>query len=176
MTLLFIPPEKKYAASFAEALREGMEITSIRDDEIQRIENDFDRWWQEKNDLSKMVTLPDGTTVPRVPYSEWWLLDGKDMLGRVSLRHSLTDFLHTYGGHIGYAVRASARRQGHGRAMINHALEAARNLGINPVLVTCRVDNEGSIRIIEGAGGVLENTIPHYIPGAADMRRYWITL
>lgn len=48
-------------------------------------------------------------------------------------------------------------------------------LGISTFLLTCRDDNVGSIRIIEAAGGVLENVVPHPdVPGSL-LRRYWIS-
>jgi predicted acetyltransferase len=46
-------------------------------------------------------------------------------------------------------------------------LEVCRDRGIDPVLVTCDVDNEPSRRTIEGAGGVYENT-------REGKLRYWI--
>ena len=40
-------------------------------------------------------------------------------------------------------------------------------LGIDPALVTCDEDNTGSIRVIEAAGGVLEDV-------RGVKRRYWV--
>ena len=42
-----------------------------------------------------------------------------------------------------------------------------KDLGIDPVLVTCDVDNVGSRRTIEQNGGVYEDT-------RADKLRFWI--
>jgi predicted acetyltransferase len=61
------------------------------------------------------------------------------------------------GGHIGYDVRASARRRGHATAMLAGGLAVAAGLGIDPALITCDVDNVGSRRVIETNGGVLED-------------------
>jgi len=47
----------------------------------------------------------------------WWV-DGSELLGRLSIRHELTDALRELGGHIGYVVRPSACRQGHANAML----------------------------------------------------------
>ncbi|MGZ4747952.1 MAG: GNAT family N-acetyltransferase, partial [Oryzihumus sp.] len=57
-----------------------------------------------------------------VPDTVLWVVDGEQMLGRVSIRHSLTPFLLEVGGHIGYAVRPSARRRGHASAALRLAL------------------------------------------------------
>src|SRR5262245_37996567 len=48
-----------------------------------------------------------------VPSTTWWWIDGPDYLGRIALRHRLTTRLREVGGHIGYDVRPTARRQGH---------------------------------------------------------------
>ncbi|GAA3472240.1 GNAT family N-acetyltransferase [Nonomuraea roseola] len=59
-----------------------------------------------------------------VPMTTLWWTDGEHMLGRLAIRHRLTPALEKAGGHIGYDVRPSARRQGHASAML--AAEPAR--------------------------------------------------
>jgi predicted acetyltransferase len=93
----------------------------------------------------------------RVPSTTWWWVDGPDYLGRIALRHQLTDSLRETGGHIGYDVRPTARRQGHATAMLRAALPHVSRMGIDPVLITCDVDNIASRRVIEANGGVLED-------------------
>ena len=51
--------------------------------------------------------------------------------------------------------------------MLQQALPWARELGIESALVTCDLDNVGSIRVIEAAGGVLEDV-------RGVKRRYWV--
>ena len=92
-----------------------------------------------------------------VPATELWWVVGDEFLGRISIRHRLTPALLEVGGHIGYDVRPSARRRGHATAMLGQALVVARNLGLDPVLITCDVDNIGSRSVIERNGGVLED-------------------
>jgi len=84
-------------------------------------------------------------------------VEGDEYLGRLAIRHRLTPHLLEYGGHIGYDIRPSARRRGHATAMLGASLPWARELGIDPVLVTCDNDNVGSRKVIEGNGGVLED-------------------
>jgi predicted acetyltransferase len=103
-----------------------------------------------------------------VPCTTLWWVDGEDYLGRLAIRHRLTDFLLDVGGHIGYDVRPTRRREGHATAMLRQSLSWARGLGIDPALVTCDDDNVGSIRVIEAAGGELEDV-------RGDKRRYWVS-
>lgn len=104
----------------------------------------------------------------------YWLTDDAEVVGFVSIRHELNDFLLAVGGHVGYAVRPSRRRRGYAHAALALALERCRELGIERVLVTCDDDNVGSYRTIEAAGGVLENVVPSNEDGAPPKRRYWI--
>ena len=66
-----------------------------------------------------------------------WFVDGVDWLGRLSIRHHLTPALTEIGGHIGYYVRPSARRQGYATQMLTQSLPIAAALDIDPALVTC---------------------------------------
>lgn len=92
------------------------------------------------------------------------------LVGRVSIRHELNDWLATYGGHIGYAVIPVLRRRGYGTEILRQALVVARALGIDAVLVTCDVDNLASAGVIEACGGVFESVAAGDGP---PKRRYW---
>jgi predicted acetyltransferase len=109
-----------------------------------------------------------------VPFTELWMTDGDEYLGRISLRHRLTDVLLTWGGHIGYAVRPSARGHGYARMALEQMLPRCAELRIDPVLVTCDTDNHASRRTIEGAGGRYEDTregkLRYWVPTAARAR------
>lgn len=96
----------------------------------------------------------------------WWVEDGV-FLGRLAVRHRLTPKLRQSGGHIGYDVRPSARRQGHATAILAAALPVARALGIDEALLTCNETNIASRRVIEANGGRFEG-------GDGGKRRYWV--
>lgn len=95
----------------------------------------------------------------------------QQLVGRVSIRHELNDWLATYGGHVGYAVIPGMRRRGYGTEILRQALVVARSLGIDEVLVTCDVDNTASARVIEACGGVFESVAAGDGP---PKRRYWL--
>jgi predicted acetyltransferase len=88
-----------------------------------------------------------------VPYTMLWYVDGDEYLGRLAIRHRLSEWLLHFGGHIGYDIRPSARRRGHATAMLHAALPVARQLDIHPALVTCDTDNVASRKVIEANGG-----------------------
>jgi predicted acetyltransferase len=116
--------------------------------------------------------LGERADIPRaprlVPQTTLWWVEGEQVLGRLALRHRLTRALESVGGHIGYAVRPTARRQGHATAMLAAALPLANALGITQALVTCDETNAASRRVIEANGG-------RYINSIGIKRRYWIT-
>jgi predicted acetyltransferase len=105
-----------------------------------------------------------------VPCTFLWITNDADTyVGSLAIRHQLNDYLFTKGGHIGYSVRPSARRQGHATAALRLSLEVARErLGLERVLVTCAEDNPASRTVIEACGGTYEDSREH-------TRRYWIT-
>ena len=86
-----------------------------------------------------------------------WMVDDDEVVGRISLRHTLTPWLLEVGGHIGYAVRPSARRRGLATRALGLMLPIAAEHGIDPALVTCDDTNVASRRVIEANGGVLED-------------------
>jgi predicted acetyltransferase len=91
-----------------------------------------------------------------------WMVDEQPMqppevVGRISLRHELTPWLREVGGHVGYAVRPSARRRGHATRALSLMLEVAAEHGLGEVLVTCDDTNVASRAVIEANGGVLED-------------------
>ena len=105
----------------------------------------------------------------RVANSHFWIADGDDLVGYLHLRHELNAFLLDEGGHIGYSVRPSRRREGHASRALALGVREAGRLGVERVLVTCDDDNLPSARTIERNGGVLEDV-------RKGKRRYWIAV
>jgi predicted acetyltransferase len=111
----------------------------------------------------------------RIPESTFWMIEADAFIGRISIRHHLNDSLKQFGGHIGYEIRPTKRRQGYGKAMLGLGLEKVREVNISRALVTCDDTNRASAKIIEANGGVLENII--LLAGyPVPVRRYWIEI
>jgi predicted acetyltransferase len=157
-------------ASFAEAMTEFQAEGRGRGHDRSMVGNEIrDGRWADA--ATFRAFLADLKTVQArvvlVPSTTWWWCEGDTYLGRIAVRHKLTDKLRKIGGHIGYDVRPTARRKGHGTAMLAAALPCARALGIESALITCDQDNIGSRRVIEANGGVLAYE-------GEGIRRYWV--
>ena len=98
-------------------------------------------------------------------------VDG-EIVGRVSIRFALNDWLAREGGHIGYAVLPAFRRRGYATEMLRLALAIAKEEGVSPALLVCNDDNIASARVIERCGGVLEGRA--IADDGRTIRRYWI--
>ena len=98
-------------------------------------------------------------------------VDRNIFVGAVNIRHYLTEEMLVNAGHIGDGIRPSERRKGYATAMIGLALEEAKKLGIDRVLMCCDKENIASAKSILNNGGVLENEV--MVNGVTE-QRYWI--
>jgi predicted acetyltransferase len=141
----------------------------------ERARNDFGAFLDEMRAYAQGIGLPAG----HVPMTTFWLVredeHGKTVLGEGRLRHCLNSALEVEGGHIGYAIRPSARRQGYGTRILALTLEKARRMGLQRVLVTCDRENIASARVIEKNGGLLSGKAVSPRTGKA-ISQYWIEL
>ncbi len=175
-----VRPDTGWMTSFVEAMREGYSRDNLRpetSETIAAIEAEPDAFVRQLLNPPTTIVLPDGSLGQRVPETHFWAVDGDSFLGSISVRHELNAVLEQWGGHIGYAVRPSARGQGQATWMLGEMLAWCRqNLPLDGVMLTVAEDNPASQRVIEKNGGVLRDTVPHlWIEGALG-RRYTIDL
>jgi len=168
-----IDPTPRLKQSFLAAMAEFAD--DGRTGDRSGIGNDLEHWgrrWDSDEGFAAYVAERigerDGVQRPGwVHCTNLWWVDGEEYVGRMSIRHELNDMLRELGGHIGYDVRRSRRREGHATAMLAAALPIAHDLGIDPALVTCDDDNLASRLVIERNGGVLEDQRKRKL-------RYWV--
>lgn len=126
--------------------------------------------------LARLDNCARGSDIPAgfVAHSTWWLMrDRTSVVGVANIRHALNDGLRREGGHIGYGIRPSARRQGLGIAILRQSLVRALELGVPRVLVTCAKANVASAKSIMRNGGILESE--EFMPARDEIvQRYWI--
>lgn len=79
-------------------------------------------------------------------------IDNKLIVGIISLRHELNDFLKDF-GNIGYSVRPSCRCKGYATAMFKEVLKIAKKYELKELQLSTEKDNIASIKIIEKNNG-----------------------
>ena len=133
---------------------------------------DFEAYVKKLTDYARGENLPAGW----VAATKSWLVDVDNVvIGASGLRHKLTANLRTYGGHIGYYIRPTKRRQGYGELICRLTIEKAKEMGLRRILITCDDNNTASAKIIENCGGVLNDKVLNE-GRSIETRRYWIKL
>jgi predicted acetyltransferase len=169
--LFLAEPSIAYRDSFIQSVHEFQAEGRQLNYDLNDLTNDFGAFVQGLRHQKDRSKLKPG----RVSASEFWLIDKNEFIGRLSIRHELNEFLLKMGGHIGYEIRPSRRKQGYGTKILRLGLEKAKELGLQRVLVTCDEDNIGSKKIIEHNSGQFENAI--VMEGDTVKKlRYWIDI
>lgn len=117
------------------------------------LDDDFEGWCREVRAAAEGVGVTDGWVRSILHVG---VLEG-DVVGRLSVRPELNDFLRRRGGHLGYGVRPGWRGRGVAGALLAHGLGLLAEEGVTQALLTCDDDNRASAAVIERAGGVLQD-------------------
>lgn len=151
-------PNPAMLPGYAAALRTGWSPNNVRDvsgEQLAAIEADAAAFlagtvWTPDS----VVALGDGTTRPRLPDRQFWIVDG-EFCGSINLRYlpGTTDLPPHVLGHVGYAVVPWKRRMGVATQALRLVLPVARSVGLPRVMVTTAPDNLVSQRVIAAAGG-----------------------
>ena len=179
-------PAAEHLPSYIAALERGWSSDSERAaaaarEELAKIDADpvaFIDGMVDREAKGPPVTLPDGTTVARLPGYRRWLWDG-EFCGSIGLRWQpgTTALPPHCLGHIGYAVVPWKQRLGYATRALRQMLPEAKAEGLPYVEITTSPDNIASQRVIAANGGVL---VEHFIKppqfGSAPGLRYRIDL
>lgn len=157
--------------SYLSALEEYKSRGIPLDGGIAEFGDDFDKYVQHLKDESMGINIKED----RVPQSTYWITDKDGYAGRISIRHKLNEKLLESGGNIGYGIISSKRGRGYASKALELVLVKAREMGLNKVLLTCSTINDGSKRVIEKNGGILENEVLGK-DGEPSKLRFWIDL
>lgn len=179
-------PSMQHLPSYVEALQQGWSADNVRGataarEELDRIEADPAAFLQslvDREAKGEPITLPDGSSVSRIPGYRRWLWDG-EFCGSIGLRWQpgTTALPPHCLGHIGYAVVPWKQRRGYATLALRLLLPEAKAEGLPFVELTTDPSNIPSQRVIQANRGVLVERFlkpPQY--GNAEALRYRISL
>jgi predicted acetyltransferase len=161
-----VRPAREHLAGYVAALERGWSPDNVRGaaaaaEELARIAADADAFLALMDDpeaRGPLVTLADGSQVPRIPGLRRWMWSEEDgFVGSIGLRWMPGGAplpLHVL-GHIGYTVVPWQQRRGHATRALALMLPLARAQGQRFVEITTDTDNGPSQRVITANGGVL---------------------
>jgi predicted acetyltransferase len=166
-----IRPTEEHLPSFIAALEQGWSPDNMRDiskEELESVQQNPSLYLEnliDREAKGKPVTLPDGSSVPRLPSYRLWLWDG-EFCGSIGFRwqHGTSDLPSYCLGHIGYAVVPWKRRRGYATQALQQLLPIVKLEGLPYVEITTDPDNYPSRRVIEANGGIL---VGEFIKAAA---------
>ena len=165
-------PSPEYLPGYIAALERGWASDNSRAEasrleQLEKITRDpaqFLAALVDREAAGPPVTMPDGSTVSRLPGYVRWMWDG-EFCGSIGLRWQpgTTALPPHCLGHIGYSVVPWKRNRGYATRAVAALLPHARAEGLAFVEITCDPDNVASQRVIERNGGVL---LEHFIKPA----------
>lgn len=157
-------PSEHYLPAYVAALERGWSADNVRGqaaalDELERIAADpagFLAQLIDRDAKGPPITLPDGSSVPRLPGYRRWLWDG-EFCGSIGIRWQRGSSalpVHVL-GHIGYAVVPWKQGRGYAKLALKLLLIEAKDEGLTYVELTTDPKNVASQRVIMANGGVL---------------------
>jgi predicted acetyltransferase len=160
--LEIITPTLERLPGYRDALERGWSPDNVRlekaaQEHLARIAEDAAAFVASLTDIEAKgapITMPDGTTRPRLPGRLFWIWDG-EFCGSVGLRWQRgTSALPDYClGHIGYSIVPWRRQRGYATAALGLVLDEARKVGLDYVELTTKLKNEPSQKVILANGG-----------------------
>jgi len=161
--MMLVWPAAGYLPGYVDALKRGWSPDNVRREEaarehLEKIALDAGAFLASLVDREAKgdpITLPDGTTVERLPGYARWMWEG-EFCGAVGFRWARgTEALPPHClGHIGYSVVPWKRGRGYATQALREILPDAKAEGLKYVELVTDHDNVPSQRVIEANGGV----------------------
>lgn len=148
-------PQVRYKQSFLEMARDLAQRGHWYHEDPNYIEQHFDRYLERL----KAVERGEGFINEQVGGTEYWMIFGDEVVGRLKLNFSLSEEMKVRGGHIGYGVRSGFEGRGFASEALRLALQIARTRQMFDILITCDENNHASRAVIEKNGGRLMDLI-----------------
>lgn len=173
-------PRADWLSSYAQALEKGWSPDNTRNvgaEQLSALRTDASAFLASLVAQGGVITLPDGSTRPKLPFIRLWLWDG-EFCGTIALRwQEGTDTLPAHVlGHVGYAIVPWKRGRGYASEALRVMLERARAVGLGRVEITTDRENAASRRVIEKNGGRLVGEFVNEAYGPDPRLRYAVLL
>ena len=154
----FVFPNKDYKDNAIEFINEfhtyNSDINGSGALDTYLNESSYEKW------IEKVITDIDIANIEsgRVPSFSYFYVRETDnkIIGMINIRLALNDFLRNEGGHIGYCIRPTERRQHYATNMLNEALVFCKTIGLDNIIVSCDKSNIASANVIKNCGGKLD--------------------
>lgn len=160
-----VRPALPYLDSYADALMRDWSPDNVRGvaaareelREIARNPVEFIESLTDPDAKGPPITLPDGSSVPRLPGFRLWMWDG-EFCGSIGFRWQpgTTELPPYCLGHIGYAVVPWKERRGYATRALGLLLPMAKERGLTHVDITTDPENVPSQRVILANRGILQ--------------------
>ena len=162
--VVLVQPSLEYLRDYAAALERGWSPDNVREqaaarEQLAAIDHDpiaFLDGLDDPEAKGPRITLPDGSTVPRLPGVVRWMWDG-EFCGSIGFRWQPGTSalpLHVL-GHIGFGVVPWKRQLGYATRALALMIQEAARRDLRHVELTADPQNTASHRVILANGGVL---------------------
>ena len=170
--MILINPTSKYKDSYLELVTTAKKNGDISEMGNAYKENEtFEQMIKRLKDRSKGINISKS----EVPSSMKWIIENKEVVGTIDLRHLLNKSYFERLGHVAYYIHTLKRNKGYASKALALAIKWYKKMPINKILITCYSDNNASKKVILKNGGKFEKSVKDKISNKT-INRYLIDI